>query len=82
MKYIKQNPFLSALLFVTFIIILGCGGGGGGTTGTSSGTTGGAPLAGQYLEFIDSFGSSVDPLNLTVGQSVTVEFVNYDTFRN
>lgn len=83
MKTIKQNPFLSVLLFVTFLIVLGCGGGGGGvstTSGTTSGSTGGAPVAGQYLEFFDAFGSRVDPLNLTIGQNLTVEFVNYDTF--
>lgn len=67
--------------FVAIVVVLGCGGGGGGTGGsgsTSGGLGGGAkPAAGQYLEFFRS-GSLVDPLNLNVGDIVTVQYVNYD----
>lgn len=66
--------------FVALAIILGCGGGGGGTSSsgsTSGGFGNGTPAPGQYLEFFRGF-TRVDPLNLSVGDSISVQFVNYD----
>lgn len=72
--------------FVALVVVLGCGGGGGGTgggTGTTGSTTGGfgggTPAAGQYLEFFRS-GVRVDPLNLSVGNVIVAQYVNYDQF--
>lgn len=67
---------------VALIIVLGCGGGGGGTSsggGTGSGFAQGPLPAGQYLEFLKG-SVKVDPLNLGVGDSVVVQYVNYDQF--
>lgn len=66
--------------FVAIAVVLGCGGGGGGTSTTGGGGgTGTAPAAGQYLEFLRN-GSKIDPLNASVGDTLVVEFVNYDQF--
>lgn len=66
--------------FVALAVIVGCGGGGGGTSSTGStsgGFANGTPPPGQYLEFFRTF-TRVDPLNLAVGDAITVQFVNYD----
>ncbi len=66
--------------FVAIAVVLGCGGGGGGASTTGGGgSTGTAPAAGQYLEFLKN-GNKVDPLNLAVGDSLVVQYVNYDQF--
>lgn len=67
--------------FVALVVVLGCGGGGGGasTTGGGGGGTGSAPAAGQYLEFLKN-GNKVDPLNASVGDTLVVQYVNYDQF--
>jgi hypothetical protein len=67
--------------FVALVVVLGCGGGGGGTstTGGGGGGTGTAPAAGQYLEFLKN-GNKIDPLNAAVGDTLVVQFVNYDQF--
>lgn len=71
----KQTIGWIVLFLAAVALIAGCGGGGGG--GLTGGGTGGAPLPGQYLEFVKGV-SLVDPMNLIVGDTVQVQVVNYD----
>lgn len=83
MKIWTNNSVLAAVLAVLLGVSLGCGGGGGGPSSSNGGGGGGGgggavPLAGQYLEVFASNGAPVDPLNLNVNNTYTVQFVNYD----
>ncbi len=66
-------------------VIIGCGGGGsvtgGGTTGGGIHPSTATKPTGQYLEFWRG-STLVDPLNLSAGDVVQVQFVNYDAVGN
>lgn len=67
--------------FFAAVVAIGCGGGGGSLAGSTGGGLAGTPPAGQYLEFRLS-GTQLDPLNLPLGTTLQVEFVNYDQVGN
>lgn len=84
-------PVLLVALFALIIVACGGGGGGGTTGGGNGGGSGGgtsgnfgfAPLAGQYIEFVNQAGNAVlDPFNLSVGDVVTLRLANYDSQGN
>ncbi|MBX3114051.1 MAG: hypothetical protein KF836_05740 [Fimbriimonadaceae bacterium] len=88
MKAQKTNKFVIwGAAILALLIVLGCGGGGGGTGGGGGGGGGGvnpstaAKPAGQYLEFFRG-PTLVDPMNLVVGDSIVIQFVNYDIVGN
>ncbi len=89
MKVGLYAAIVGFLLGAALIIGCGGGGGGGGTGGPGGGPGGGggglgtdAPLAGQYIEFIDGSGDIVDPLCLRAGQVIQLRAVNYDPAGN
>lgn len=82
----RKNLVAWLALFVA-VLMIGCGGGGagggggnGGNGGPGGGTGGTKPYQGQYIEFISltRAGSSLDPLNLQVGDEVQLVLANYD----
>lgn len=90
---VKSVLPVCVLCGLAFLIVArGGGGGGGGTTigggngggnGGGTGNFGFAPLAGQYIEFVNQAGNGVrDPFNLAVGDTVTLRLVNYDSAGN
>lgn len=86
MKVGLYAAIVGFLLGVALIIGCGGGGGGGGTGGPGGGSGGGlgtdAPLAGQYIEFVDGGGNIVDPLCLRPGDVIQLQAVNYDPAGN
>lgn len=82
----KNRLIVWGVALVMLLIILGCGGGGGGGIGGGGGgstvnpSTAAKP-AGQYLEFFRG-STLVDPMNLIVGDSIQIQFVNYDIVGN
>lgn len=70
-------------LFAALVLVVGaCGGGGGGVGGTDTpgvGWTslGAKPEQGVYLEYLRG-GVPTDPMNLNVGDFVTLAMANYD----
>src|SRR5262249_18563419 len=81
-KRMKNNVLVSIAAFLIAAFIIGCGGGGGGggtggNGGDTSGNTGAVPYQGQYIEFIQN-GSKVDPMELSVGETVQCVVANYD----
>lgn len=95
MKFGSVGHVLVAFLLVLAIASCGGSGGGGGgatTVGTTVGTNAGGgsnislgagtAFPGFYLEFQDSSGVPVDPLNLRPGTTVRVQAVGYDTASN
>lgn len=71
----KDSKIAIGAFIVMLLIIIGCGGGGGG------GNLGVAPYAGQYLEIMVNQ-TIIDPLDLTIGSSYQIHYVNYDSFGN
>lgn len=69
-------------LACALLLALGCGGGGGAGGGSGSGGStgsGAAPAPGQYIEFFDTNGNWLDPLNLPLSQTGSAVIASYDS---